>query len=328
MTWQAGLAVVAATLAVGGGAEPVQIAGEPLRSSGGLRLLVADEPPFVLDVDSGSVTRVRGVSGDASVVEVGGRSGAVLAGDIAYAVDRRTARARRLGPALAAVPATDGRSVWLKSRTGRGCALRRVRLDGTAVGAARAFPCSWTIQPGGGLGIVARRTQVLDPRTGRTVFRARWGIIAAAGDKLVLAGPNRRLKLVFTKSGSDIELRWPSVLDGLDAPAVDPRGRYLALGFADPAWADEHGNTVGQVIDVWLLDIRTGALTQVPGLPAFAGLKGTSMEWTADGRLVVLGEDERRSFVALWRPGAAALSVKTLRLPRRSGYSDSFAPLR
>lgn len=327
MTWQAALAVLATSLAVGGGrVEPVPLAGEPLGSTGGLRLLVADEPPFVLDVDRGTATRVRGVSGNAAIVEVGGRSGVVHADDVAFAVGGRPPRTLRLGPALDVVPAADARSVWLKTRTGRGCALREIRLDGTSMGAPRAFPCAWPIAPGGSLGIVARRTRVLDPRTGRTLLRTRWGILAAVGDKLVLKGPGRRLALLDTRSGSERSLAWPSILNWIDAPAVDPLGRYAVLAFANPAWSGEQGNTVGQVLDLWLLDTRTTELTQVPGFPAFVGLKVTSMEWTNDGRLVVLGEDDRK-FVAVWRPGQRDLFLKRVEFPRRSGYSDSFAPL-
>ena len=63
-------------------------------------------------------------------------------------------------------------------------------------------------------------------------------------------------------------------------------------------------------------------------MPAFVGLKSTHMEWTSDGRLVILGEDDRRDFVVVWRPGQDRLAVKTVKLRERSGYSDSFAPLR
>jgi len=62
-------------------------------------------------------------------------------------------------------------------------------------------------------------------------------------------------------------------------------------------------------------------------MPAFVDLKFTSMEWTGDGRLVVLGETDGKGFVAVWRRGDAKLQVKRVRLPRRTDGSDSFAPL-
>lgn len=57
-------------------------------------------------------------------------------------------------------------------------------------------------------------------------------------------------------------------------------------------------------------------------------MKFTSMDWTTDGRLVVLGETDHKGFVAVWRPGTTKLQIKRLRLPQRASGSDSFAPLR
>jgi hypothetical protein len=51
------------------------------------------------------------------------------------------------------------------------------------------------------------------------------------------------------------------------------------------------------------------------------------MQWTHDGRLVLLGEDDNGSFVALWRPRQPKLGLKRIRLPARTGASDTFAPL-
>jgi hypothetical protein len=331
MTWLAGLVAAGMLLAAGAAAdEPVRLQGDPLTAPSGLRLLVADDPPFVLDVASGTSTRVRGLRelSNVAVMSVGGRAGVVVAGSDVYAVQGPGARVTRLGAARAVVPAAGGGAVWLKVTAGTGCVLRKVRLSGRATGAPTRTPCGWFVQSGGSAGVVVRRTTLIDPATGRVLYRARWGILAAAGQKLVLAGPGKSFTLVDVKTGSEQRLPWPSVLSFQDRPAVDPHGRFVVLAFANPAWADDSGNTIGQVMDAWQLDTRTAQLTQVPGMPAFVGLKTTHMEWTADGRLVMLGEDDRRDFVAVWRPGQPALAVKTVRLPQRVGYSDSFAPLR
>ena len=50
------------------------------------------------------------------------------------------------------------------------------------------------------------------------------------------------------------------------------------------------------------------------------------MDWTADGRLVLLGEDDERSFVAVWRPGQPQLAIKNVQLPQSTGGS-AFAVL-
>jgi hypothetical protein len=97
----------------------------------------------------------------------------------------------------------------------------------------------------------------------------------------------------------------------------------VALAFADPAWGGEGK----QVFDVWLLDTETARMTHLPGMPAVVSLKRTSMAWTDDGRLVLLAESDGRDVVAVWRPGHRRLAVKDVRLPQRSGGSDSFAPI-
>jgi len=140
----------------------------------------------------------------------------------------------------------------------------------------------------------------------------------------VLAGPGAQFTLLDAATHARQRLPWPSILWGRDAPAVDPRGRFIALAFADPAWK----GGPEQALDVWLLDTETGRLTQLPGMPAFVSLKRTSMAWTHDGRLVLLAEDRSgRDIVAVWRPGQRRLALKTVRLPERSDSgSDSFAP--
>ena len=123
------------------------------------------------------------------------------------------------------------------------------------------------------------------------------------------------------RAGDERRVAWPSILGYKDGPSVDPRGRYVALAFANPAWGDS------QAMDVWVLDTETAELTQVPSMPALLGLKFTSHAWTHDGRLVLLGEDDRGAFVAVWRPGDAQLALKRVKLPRRGSGSDSFAIL-
>lgn len=322
------LAFLALVLAAGGAAaprEPVPLRGTPLKASG-LRLLVADDRPFLLDVDSGRVVRppVPAVAGVVSVVGVAGSDAVVVAdagaNALLHAVHRST-RVTSLGSGIDVVPAA-GRSVWIKRRDGRHCTLRQVALDGRTLRPPRAFPCATTIYPGGSRGVVVNRTRLIDPRTGRTVLKARWGILAGAGNQLVLRGPGTQLALLDASTGRERRLRWPSTLTGLEHyPAIDPSGRFVTLSFASP-WNGE-----GQVLDAWLLDVRSGALTQLPSMPAFVALKGTSLAWTDDGRLVLLGESRGRDVVAVWRPGGEQPAVKTVRLPERSGGSDTFAPV-
>jgi hypothetical protein len=322
----AGLGAALVAVATSGTGDPVPLAGEPLKAPSRLHLLVASNPPFVLDVDTGRVTPIRAPAamkrGVLSVTPVAGEAGLIAAGyrGQIYLVRARGARPTFVGAGRHAVPSGDGRSVWIKSVRGSACRLRRVGLDGHQIGQAQSFACNATIQFGGSLGLISNRTRVIDPLTGQTLLRTRYGILAVAEKRLVLAGPTNAFTLLNTATRSQRKLRWPSLLSALDDPRVDYQGRHVALAFADPAASR-------QVMDVWLLDARTGGLTHLPGMPTFVDLKFTSMEWTKDGRLVVLGQTAGKGFVAVWRPGAARLQVKRLRLPQRTSGSDSFAPL-
>ena len=309
--------------------QPRGLTGVPLQRPTGLRLVVASPRPFVLDVDSGSSTHVRGVparrAGVVSVVTVGGRGAAIATGWGAdarvYGLRSHNAGAVDLGSGRGVAPATSGDAVWIQAvGEGRRCTIRRVSLTGQTTVRRRAFRCAATIAPGGRAGIVVNRTLLYDPATGQVVLRAPAGVVAAAGTTLVLAtSPGKSFTLLDSQTRRQKLLRWPSRLGAADAPAIDPRGRFVALAFADPG---------KQVLDVWLLDTRTRGLTHLPSMPASVALKRTSMAWTNDGRLVVLGHSLGRDLVAVWRPGQRRLAIKTVRLGLRTGGSDSFAPIR
>jgi|tagenome__1003787_1003787.scaffolds.fasta_scaffold20699817_1 hypothetical protein len=313
-----------------GTGDPVPVTGVAFKGASHLHLLVASNPPFILDVDSGRVTRIRAPvvisRGVLSVTAVAGVAGVVVAGGPTaqiYVVRARGARPVFLGGGSYAVPGSDGRSVWIKSVSGSACAIRQVELGGHQIGQAHSVACNETIQFGGSLGLIAGRTRVIDQLTGQTLLTTPYGVLAVAGKTLVLAGPEKAFTLLDSATGTQRKLAWPSILSGLDEPKADYQGRFVALAFSDPAW--QFG--AHQAMDLWLLDTRTGALTHLPGMPTFVDLKFTSMEWTRDGRLVVLGENGGAGFVAVWRPGAATLQVKWVRLPLRTSGSDSFASL-
>jgi hypothetical protein len=260
------------------------------------------------------------------VTAVVGVAGLVVAGDPderIYAVRARGARPIFLGRGRSAVPSGDGTSAWIKTAGSSACGLRQVGLDGHQIGEEQPFACNATIEPGGSLGLISNRTRIIDPSTGKTLLTTPYGVLAVAGKSIVLAGPEKAFTLLDTETGTQRELAWPSILHGLDTPSTDYQGRLVALAFADPAW---HFGA-HQATDVWVLDTRTGRLTHLPGMPAFVDLKFTSMQWTRGGRLAILGETGRKGFVAVWRPGAAKLQIKQVRLPQRTSGSDSFAPL-
>ena len=285
----------------------------------------------MLDVDSGSSTYVRGVpvrkNGVVSVVPVGGRGAAIAAGWAAdarvYGISRHDATAVDLGAGRDVAPAATRDAVWIQTVGGSGCTIRGIALTGRTTQRARPFRCAATIAPGGRAGIIVNRTRVYDPKSGKVVLRTPAGVVAAAGTTLVLlTSPGKRFALLDSRTRRQVPLRWPSTLGAQDHPAADPRARFIALAFADPSW----GGAGKQVLDVWLLDTRTRELSQLPGMPAFVTLKHTSLSWTHDGRLVLLGRSAGRDMVAVWRRGQRRLAIKTVRLRTRSG-SDSFAPV-
>jgi hypothetical protein len=333
-----GVAVALVCAAPSAARDPVDLHGSALGPHTGLRLLVEDTVPFVLDVDRGTIARVDGLPRSDGV----GYTVLPLSRDAAVATSWHLSRpdtskaqflvrasgATPLGPARDVVPFADGLGVWAtRFVRPRACRLQSIALDGRR-GTGLAVPCSWVTAPAGSLGLVVGRTRVIDPRTGRTVLRERNGIVAVAGDHLLVAGgprhaPGYRFTLVDAATGARRTFAWPSTVGGSDAPAVDPRGRYIAIGFADPSWE----LSGWQVMDVWILDTTTGKLTQLPGMPAYVSLKGTCMQWTHDGRLVILASNDGHAYVAAWRPGMRTLPMKRVPLPARRGGSDCFAPL-
>jgi hypothetical protein len=319
--------------------EPVDLHGSPLGRNTGLWLLVADSVPFVLDVDRGAVARIRGlrvatvpgysvlgVSESAAVVT---DWGGVWGNKPQYLVRAGQATAVSLGSARDVVAAASGAGVWVTRIASPGrCRLQRIGLDGRKT-LGRAIPCRWVTAPGGSLGLVVGRTRVIDPLTGRKMLAERQGIIGVAGDHVLVAGgpgyaPGYRFTLVDARTGSRRQFAWPSIAGSVGAPAIDPRGRYIALEFGDPSWHQ----TGRQVLDVWVYDTVTAKLTQLPSMPAYVSLKATSMQWTHDGRLVLLTQNDGRDYVAAWRPGQPTLPIKRVTLPQRTGGSNSFAPLR
>jgi hypothetical protein len=300
--------------------DPGPLRGDPLQSHTGLRLLVSHTTPFVLDVDSGRVSQIRGLpkTSAAWVVGVDTRTAVIVTEPFSergklYALRDGRASLARLGAGAEVAPAGDGRSVWVKRVVRRShCTLRRVRLDGRVLRAAKPFRCSDEIGPGGSLGVQAGPTRLLDSRTGRAVFRSRLPIVAVAGRNIVLRG--RDFVVVDADGASRRRVPWPDTPGSLSQAAVDARGRFVALDFGNPSLT----GPPGQAYDVWVLDTKTAKLTRLPSMPAFVWLKWTSMAWSPGGRLVLLTRDEDRQMVALWRPGQARLQLKTVQLPNRS----------
>lgn len=329
----------------GVGVFPPQLRGVALTEPSGLELVVSADPPYLLDVDTGKVTTVEGlgVSGPGPVLSVSpaGRNAIVWVDrhpltsasrqtDI-YVLRPGATTATRLASGSEVQPTADSRALWVGSyRDRRHCALREVDLTGGQLRAPRRVSCRDELIDAGSGALLVQGSAVIDPASGRVLLHTHFLWAIAGNLALTVGRPLRPLTLIDLSSGARHELRWPSRLggpqSGADQAAVDPSGRLIALSFSDPAYR----LTGVQVIDVWLLDPRTGRWQHLPGMPADAALKLTSMTWTGDGRLVMLAATPTRGpasheVVAVWRPGEKRLAVRSVHIPARDSGSDSFA---
>jgi hypothetical protein len=327
--------VAAGALALAGTAagdrDPVPLQGVPLEGTTGIRLAIAAKASSVLELDSERATAIPGIPyvrrGFVWVVGVGGGNAVVIARDRVYGV-RASGPASKLGPGSDAAPAPDTGSVWVKRRVRPShCTLRRVRLDGRMLRAPRPMRCSWGAGAGGGLGMAVSSTRIIDPSTGRTVYKAPAEIVAVAGKRIVLADrPGVALSVVDTVGGTRRRIDWPDTSGRLFLSAVSDR--FVALGFGNPSWTSEGRYPDDQYFDVWILDTQQARLTRLPGMPAFVALKFSNMTWTGDGRLVLIARSGGRYVVALWKPGQEQLHLKAMRLPARpDGVVPTFAPV-
>ena len=328
---------------------PGPLHGAPLAGSSGLRLLVAADPPFVLNVDTGAVRPVTGLNvkgnpvlsvlavGSDAVVWLDRRapSRSIPRAEI-YLVRRGTTRATRIATGWQVVPADGGRAIWLVSyKDLHHCTLTEIALDGRTRPRARPISCSTQLIDSGSRPVLVHGRRVVDPATGRTLLST--GSLWAIADGRALTstltrgcpgvsclGPGRPLTLTDLRTGTRWRLPWPSPISFTDQAVVRPDGRLIALDFADPAY--QGGGT--QVTDVWLLDPATRHFRHLPDMPAAVDLKFTSMAWASERRLVILaqtgGPSGERNLVAVWKPGQRQIALRPVRLPARNSGSDTF----
>jgi hypothetical protein len=314
---------------------PKPLRGVALVRPTGVQLLVANYPPFLLDVDTGRIKSITGLQG--------GRGHAVLSvravgKDAVIWLDRPTyadkipraqifvvrhgaTKAIPIATGWDVAPASSGRAIWIKSyKDTRHCTLREVGLDGRQERNPRPLLCSTLLFDAGGGPLLSQRGSVVNALTGRKLLGTGvvWAMIGHQA--LSRAASRHSLTLTDLRTGKRWRLPWPSRIESADQAAVPRNGSLVALGFSDPAY--QGGGT--QVTDVWLLDPATRRFQHLPDMPAEVALKFTSMSWTSDGRLVMLAETAGQDVIAVWRPGQKRIAFKTMQLPARNSGSDSF----
>jgi hypothetical protein len=317
---------------------PRPLHGVPLGRRTRLRLLVASDPPFLLDVDTARVTPLTGVDvGDTpglSVMEVGTkavisvehRTPPLFPASEIYVVGRGETRARRIatGSVITAAPAADGAAVWVKTyQNSRHCSLREVARTGKQLRSPTAIACSTNLIDAGGRPLLLEKRSFSDPATGAHWSRRPTEYPWISAGRYLLTGDDERLtlRLIDVTSRDQISLRYPGPLAwGMDQPAVEPGGALVALGFSTPAL----GSNGTQATDVWLFDPASHRLQHLPDMPAIVDLKFSSMAWTGDGRLVFLARNAGRYTVAVWRPGQKRIATRRVQIPNRNSGSDTF----
>jgi hypothetical protein len=237
-----------------------------------------------------------------------------------YLLRRGSTAATLLGRWMEAVSSLDGKGVWTLGRRGSGrCTIRELDLDGGLRRPAREIGCRTDLiaeLPAGlllsSVGPLGRdaHSALLEP-SGRLVRLGDPGMQPVVGN-LVLSGADRRTPLVLrdVRSGAAQRLRWPSGRGySFDQVTGDSSGRFAVVRFA--RFSPRH------LLDIWLLDTRTRRWEQLPGMPARIVPKATDVEWSADGRVVILSGDALRD----WRPGSPQLAVARVRAAKQPGSS-------
>jgi hypothetical protein len=310
--------------------------GVQLTGATGLRLLVSDDPPFLLNLDTGTMTPVTGLNtlgnpaldvrsvGRDAVVWVDRHTGKVPRAEI-YLVRHGTTRATRIATGWEIASAASGHALWILSyRDAHHCALSEIGLDRRSLRSPRPVACSTRLIDSGSGPVLLQGGAVIDPASGHTLLHGASLWVIAHQRALTSNHSGAPLTLSDLRTGIRRRLPWPSRFAFTDQAVVQPRGGLVALDFATPAY-DATGT---QVTDVWLFDPTTGGFQHLPDMPAAVDLKFTSMAWTADGRLAILaglsGGAAGRNLVAIWKPGQKQLAIRALQLPARTNGSDTF----
>jgi hypothetical protein len=311
--------------------EPVAPPAAPVLETTRLQLLVADAPaPFVVDVDSGVTTPITGLPTAHKrivwLVPVG-HDALIASARIdrfgpaqLYLLRQGSTAATPFGRALTAVASHDGKGTWLmKRRRPQGCMLREVDLLGRDrqppflascnTGLVADLPGGLLINYVGPLGADAR-TELI--RRGRPdIEYGDWQAQPLVGN-LVLSGTDTLTGLVLHDMRTRVtrRLSWPSgPAFGVAQTVGEPHGTRAIVEFA--RYSPRH------LLDLWLLDTRTRRWAHLPDMPTRLVPKKTSVQWTDDGRVVLLNGRT----LGLWRPGDAHVQLRSVRPSRQPGSS-------
>jgi hypothetical protein len=340
-----GAGLVLALAATAGAAGPLpRLTGPAFASPTHLHLIVAGAPPAIVDVDTGAVRVVAGVTtspySQVRLVPIAGGALAIVheacrscpLQQIKYATNALGFRigldgsVERLGAGWSFLPARASAGVWVLSRDARGrCRLSLAR----SARPPQAAPCGLLLEDGAdGLRMSTPGGEVLfNPHTGRSRPASGGGRVLARDDLAFrVTGEQsleeQQLHLDHLGSGTSRRVRWPSILTWYGGWSRQPHGDLIALEFGDPAYPGP-----AQAEDFWLFNPVTSRFRHLPGFPAQVDLKFSSWGWIDDGRLVLLLQGGGRTVVAVWRPGSTTTPLVPVELPAGSGALGGFVPI-
>ena len=307
------------------------VTGPALAGPTQLHLVISGSPPYIYDVDAGSVRSVATVAGalDSWVRPSGNgafvsRWGCCRSRAASYRI-HLDGSVERLAAGGSMAPAFRSSAIWRLRRGADGmCRLELLPSSRRAV-VAPCAPLAGAAE-GGVLMWTSSGQRLVDARSG--TVREQAAVIVPLGSGLLFeetgdaSHGGGALGLVDLATGTRRRVGRPSILRGLDEVVPAPHSQLVAVGFADPAYPGP-----AQALDVWILDTASGRYSHLPGMPAQVDLKFSSMAWAPDGRLVLLLQGGGRTVVGVWRPGALELPLRVVDLPEHTGGSDTFVPL-
>jgi len=181
---------------------PKPLRGIRLAGPTGLRLLVASDPPYLLDLDTTTITPVGGVDvsdqpvlsvmavGNDAVIRLEHRVQTGFPGAEVYVVRRGETGATRIatGVDLTAAPSADGAAIWLKAYDdAHNCSLREIALAGNERRSATPIDCSVALIDAGSKPLLVKPETIVDPATGASWPRSRTGFVWALTGRYALA---------------------------------------------------------------------------------------------------------------------------------------------
>lgn len=306
--------------------------GSQRRGASHLRLIWSSAPPSILDVDTGRLQRLSSVVAGAgstlwlTPVPDGALAAVGAPRSVRAVLIHADGSAHFVASASSVVGAWNAPAAWALDRLpGGGCAVRLVPGDRPAVPA----PCGFLETDGAaGLVVITKGGELLlDHRTGRVRAHVRGAesVVAPLRGESILeivttpTDGTHRMSLVDVATGRRRALPWPSQLGEIDGVVAQPNGPLVAVGFASPGSSPQ-----GE--DIFVLDIRDGLFTHVPGYPILEDLKRSSVAWTSDGRLVLTIGLGHAMTLGVYRPGDREVSRRRIHVPPFAG-SDTFVPV-